>query len=64
MNPVDTPGDDKDVHTTYKKHPCVCVLPEQPDAEADHHVVEGVEAHHAHQQILQNNLQGRQIWSH
>lgn len=35
-----------------------CVrLPEEPDAETDHHVVEGVEAHHAHQQILQNNLQ-------
>lgn len=33
-------------------------VPEQPDAKTDHHVVEGVEAHHAHQQILQNNLEG------
>lgn len=32
-------------------------VPEQPDAETDHHVVERVKAHHAHQQVLQNNLQ-------
>lgn len=34
-------------------------VPEQPDAKTDHHVVERVEAHHAHQQILQNNLRRR-----
>lgn len=33
----------------------LCV-PEQSDAETDHDVVERVEAHHAHQQILQDNL--------
>lgn len=44
---------------------CVCVcLPEQPDAETDHHVVEGVEAHHAHQQVLQNHLQIERVASH
>lgn len=32
-------------------------VPEQPDTKTDHHVVEGVKAHHAHQQVLQNNLQ-------
>lgn len=31
-------------------------LPEQSNAETDRDVVERVEAHHAHQQILQNNL--------
>lgn len=46
---------------------CVCVylcLPEQPYAETDHHVVEGVEAHHAHQQVLQDNLQIKRVASH
>lgn len=38
-------------------------VPEQPDAKTDHHVVERVEAHHAHQQILQNNLEGIKRWS-
>lgn len=32
-------------------------VPEQPDTKTDHHVVERVKAHHAHQQVLQNNLQ-------
>lgn len=41
---------------------CVCV-PEQPDAKTDHDVVEWVETHHAHQQILQNNLQRRKTCS-
>lgn len=34
-------------------------VPEQPNAKTDHHVVEGVKAHHAHQQVLQDNLGGR-----
>lgn len=35
----------------------VCVgVPEESNAKANHNVVERVEAHHAHQQILQNNL--------
>lgn len=39
---------------------CVAVcLPEQPDAETDRDVVERVKAHHAHQQILKDDLRGR-----
>lgn len=39
---------------------CVCVcLPEQPDAETDRDVVERVKAHHAHQQILKDDLRRR-----
>ncbi len=40
---------------------CVCVcVPEQADADTEHDVVERVEAHHAHQQILQDNLRRTQ----
>lgn len=39
---------------------CVSV-PEQSNAETDHDVVERVEAHHAHQQILQDDLKSRGV---
>lgn len=40
----------------------VCVsVPEKSNAETDHDVVERVEAHHAHQQILQDDLKRRGV---
>lgn len=36
-------------------------VPEQPNAKTDHYIVEGVEAHHAHQQVLQNHLQIKRV---
>lgn len=53
MNPGDTPEDDEDgliwPRSMLLQYVSVFVwIPEQSDAGADHDVVQGVEAHHAH----------------